>query len=204
MRFLKKPIIFSLIFVCLLCASGCEKDLRIFKKDITAVVDGQEQPIFYYEMESPHGPGYSDLSIHDSAYSIYSAVKDNATTISGKTHEVTITFAAVKPVFRKEDIRFTSLGRDPNGDPENAMAYGDVGIEFPVTDFQSEKGELKFKFEIDKLFYKDTIMMCIAIWYDYDLHNIFIPMYLPAELVGDVELGADNDNPVRGRPNYSE
>ncbi len=206
MKFLKKFLALTMVFACVLGFSGCgDKDLRIFAKDITAIVDGQEQSLFYYEWDKEHEPGESDLLVHDGADSIYFALKDQAKTISKTSHEVTVTFAEVKPKFREEDIRFMAIGRDIGSNPDNQLSYGDVPITLPITHFQSKKGKLSFQFEIDKLFAKGTVMFCIAIWYDYDSHNVFIPMNISAEQVGDHEINFHDDklwNTTRERPNY--
>lgn len=206
MKFLKRLIIFSALSACLLSCCGCgDKDLRIFKKDITATVDGQEQPLVYVEAYKKHKPRESNLAALDGASNIYFSSKDQAMTISEKSHEVDVTFADVKPVFREEDVRFMTIGRDSDSDPDDSLAYGEVPITLPITNFQSKKGKLSFQFEIDSLFDKGTVMFCIAIWYDYDSHNIFIPMNVSAELVGDHEFDSqidDLEKAIRKRPNY--
>ena len=206
MKIFKKLLIFLVISACILGVSGCgEKDLRIFKKDISATVNGEEQTLYYAEWYREHEPGESLLTVDDGAYNIYFSEKDHAKTISGTSHDVTLTFAEVKPKFRVEDVRFMAIGRDAGNDPDNYFSYGDIPLEFAVTDFKSEKGKLSFHFEIDELFANDIIMFCIAIWYDYDYHNVFIPMYISAELVSDHPTVPPEDglkNALRVRPNY--
>lgn len=194
MKFLKKILAFTMVFACVLGFSGCgNKDLRIFEEDITAVVNGEKQSVFYVEQGTEHEPGVTELMVHDGASRIYYSLKDKAKTISGKSNDVTLRFAEVKPIFRVEDVGFRVIAHDGEPIPDDDRWY-DYRIQFPVSNFQSKRGETSFHFEIDKLFFKDSLMLCIAIMYSYDVRYIFIPMHIPAEYVGEQEGDPDNED----------
>lgn len=203
MKLLKRCLIGMILCACLVGCFGCSKDRRIYAKDITAVIDGNEQVINYPGERVALPEGGEILLGVDMPGGNYT-FKDKAGTITGTSHEVEVTFAGnIRPTFKKEDIRFMAVGtmdKEIRNMPFEDMTFEhgfgailDTQVEFPVTEFQSKRGKLNFTFEIDKPLPGDVMMFVVAIWYDYNDHNVFIPLLLAPDLLdGEEEMFSED------------